>query len=188
MGSFKLIWMVTVRHIFSIAWGYLIHCMILTDPEDDIPKYYPTWFLRAVLSWSFWVPTAVLSYSIYVFHNMFYSIFKGQKWLNSDPKNMKAPVCPTSTAEAYGKWFLLMLLVWVISFVLAMILFVFVEKPAIDARIAFTDNYDPTKSPWEEKPKVEEEIKVVTKSSEGDQNPIASEGNTKVVPENENPI
>lgn len=41
-----------------------------------------------------------------------------------------------------------MAVVWSSTFLFSVVLYLFVEKPGTDARIAFTERYDPTKSPW----------------------------------------
>jgi peptidoglycan/LPS O-acetylase OafA/YrhL len=137
MGAFLYFWQVTYRKIFTICWAVLIRNMILIKPEQTIPWIFPSCFLRSFLSLNLWVPTAVLSYSIYCFHiNFLQGFLQMPYFIVKPPKNL---TCPITTNEAYQKWTLLVLAGWFSSFFFAMLMYVFVEKPAIDARVAFRE-------------------------------------------------
>jgi hypothetical protein len=61
-------WTVTERTFYGLALAYLLSLMLSVKPEESIPFYRPTCFLRAFYSMSIWVPIATLSYSFYLLH------------------------------------------------------------------------------------------------------------------------
>ena len=66
--DFLIIWTGIVRQLCGLSLSYLITLMLSPKAEESIAWYRPTRYMRAVLSWNFWVPFAVLSYSLYVCH------------------------------------------------------------------------------------------------------------------------
>lgn len=59
------IYMNTSRQVYGLCLSYLV-AMIVTA-RSDVSKLRPSGFMRCFLSFSFWVPWAVISYSFYCF-------------------------------------------------------------------------------------------------------------------------
>lgn len=51
--------------LYGAAWMYLVPGFL---SKEHIPCYRPTRCCRAFLGWSFWLPLATISYSLYVYH------------------------------------------------------------------------------------------------------------------------
>jgi peptidoglycan/LPS O-acetylase OafA/YrhL len=64
----KRVWSSFYRPLYGMCLAHLIKLMISPNPEDPIPWYRPTRYLRSLLSWHLWVPIGNLSYSIYLWH------------------------------------------------------------------------------------------------------------------------
>ena len=138
------IFLVTCRQLFGAVVAYQIHLMLSPKPETQIPCYRPSCFLRWILSKKFWVPLATISYSFYVFHLVW--IFFTQKycpWFTLD-------WVPDDDIYACKWWFFkggifYYLGTAVQSFILSVLnsvfIYVFVEKPFIDARRVFKNKY-----------------------------------------------
>ena len=56
------------RALYGLCFAHLIKLIISPAPEDPIPFYRPSNFLRSLFSMSIWVPIANLSYSVYLWH------------------------------------------------------------------------------------------------------------------------
>ena len=63
-----IIQIVFQRSIYGSSLAFLMTVMLSVKPEENIPFYRPTKYLRAFLSWSLWVPFATLSFSFYLMH------------------------------------------------------------------------------------------------------------------------
>ena len=53
------------RSIYAAAWCYLAVGFL---SKNDIPMYRPSFCCKHCLGWSFWLPLATVSYSMYVYH------------------------------------------------------------------------------------------------------------------------
>ena len=123
----------------------------LSTPTDAvIPWKYPSKYFRALLSSPIWLPIATLSYSIYLWHYIFIMTISDQWYSNPDDSNflewgsnegMMKKECPKFLEEGYTDAKYLFAAGTGVSIVVATFSYVFVEKPAIDARIVFKSKW-----------------------------------------------
>ena len=137
MGKVYFYYKIGGRFILSLSWGGLLYNIIMTKAEDKIPIYYPSCFFRWILSWNLWVPIAVLSFSMYVYHITVIVIADKAFSFNGLIAISKSKTCPLPVSEMYKKNAYLVASAFSITFVISLLSYVFIEKPAIDARVAF---------------------------------------------------
>ena len=141
--NFLIIWTGIVRQLCGLSLSYLIALMLSPKPNQSIPWYRPTIYMRAMLSLRFWVPIAVLSYSMYVSH--VYMIGLNSRLVvpypkEFDPKQQKdLPVteCPWTFGEALGKLGILWICSFIMTIIFSIVVYMMCEKPGIDSRVIF---------------------------------------------------
>ena len=81
-----------------------------------------------------WVPIAAPSYSLYVWHAPVFLYFKELDWIKVDDQDHKGKNCPS---DINMRGFYFFSLSMTLSFAISIIIYIFIEKPAVDARLAF---------------------------------------------------
>lgn len=56
------------RPLYGLCLAVLIVLMLSPKPDESISWYRPSRYMRGFLSASIWLPVAVVSYSLYLFH------------------------------------------------------------------------------------------------------------------------
>lgn len=56
------------RPLYGLCLAVMIVLMLSPRPDESISWYRPSRYMRAFLSASIWLPIAVVSYSLYLFH------------------------------------------------------------------------------------------------------------------------
>lgn len=113
-------------------------------PETSISWLRPSKYFRGLLSLKLWLPIATLSYSVYLWHPVVLVILS--KLYYTHEKNQIEKFALTDDCESIikiGFWPSVEMFFagWLISLVLAAFTFVFVEKPAVDARRVFKSKW-----------------------------------------------
>ena len=128
----------------SACLGLMMYASLAPPAETSISWTRPSKYFRGLLSLNVWVPIATLSYSLYLWHpcimavvSVIYvdSVSKIDKLSTKDSceEIVSLGLYPSVGIFIFGS---------VISIFEAMISYLFIEKPAIDARRVF-------KSKWE---------------------------------------
>lgn len=105
--------------------------------------------MRWVLSWSFWVPFAMLSYSMYIVSvDVIFVIPDIDFFKSSTLKPLNGTntpdwnTCATIMAESTGKYILYFFMVLIPTMLYATCCFTCIEKPGIDARVVFKNKFE----------------------------------------------
>jgi len=140
--------------------------MLSPKPEESIAWYRPVRYMRTFLSFDIWVPFANLTYAFYLFHltpvldtmgPVAYKIMKGDMVIDEASLNLSSP-CPFSPGETTAIWLILAGMTFVITCIICVIVFVFVEKQGINARIAI-------KSKWTKADEIKKPIEAKTEKT-----------------------
>lgn len=156
------------RQIYGASISYLLLLMLSPKPEENIPWYRPTKYMRGYLSWKIWLPLANLTYAFYLFHDtpammitspIALKLNLGDRKLPStDPEVLKVAECNEdgvgfSPKGIAGIYFTNAALAMVITILWCILVFVFIEKQGINARSAF-------KSKWQKGAVAESAVKI----------------------------
>ena len=152
-GALK-IWSSFYRALYGMCLAHLIKLMISPAPEDTIPWHRPTKYLRSFLSWHLWVPIGNLSYSIYLWHLQFlksldngdfgFKIKATALTIEAPPggvPGLTAEYCDLSIANSISTYWTLFFVGTTCTVTVAALSFALIEKPCIDARVAFKNRY-----------------------------------------------
>ena len=112
------------RVIYAGAWAYLIPFML---DKSDLPAYRPAFCCRAYLGCGFWLPFAVISYSLYVWSEFFINLM-----------NIEDGECD----DIWGQWMWFTLKILFFSILTAMATFICVERPCSNARTVFKSSHE----------------------------------------------
>lgn len=112
--------------------------MLSPKPSDSISYQRPTRFLRWMLSWSFWLPIANISYSFYIWHLNFITSDLYKPFGFIFPPND----CPMGLGTAFGSYLGFFLIVFLMTTIVASLSFACIEKPGIDARFVYKNKFD----------------------------------------------
>ena len=117
------------------------------------PWYCPSRWMKAMLGWSFWIPFATVSYSVYLIHiygltvanlltTTFLSEAQIQHRLHPDDPAYKVKGCPyDSLGAAWARILFVFFLGAFFSFLFAtFLMYLTVEKPVVDARRVFKNS------------------------------------------------
>ena len=63
----NLTWWCISRSIYGLSLAYLMLLMVISN-QQDLPWYRPVRYLRYILSAKLWIPIAMVSYSLYIWH------------------------------------------------------------------------------------------------------------------------
>lgn len=118
------------RTVYGACWCYLVPGVLT---KEETPKYRPAYCCKALLSWSFWLPLATVSYSVYIFHYVILMTFT--------PKPVEGEACPGGYNSMVGKFILAFAMNLAICFLLASVSFICIEKPFNDARTVFKSKH-----------------------------------------------
>ena len=144
------------RQIYGASISYLLLLMLSPKPEDNIPWYRPTKYMRAFLSWKIWLPLANLTYTFYLFHDTPVMLLTGpiavklnlggRELPSTDAEVLKVAECNEegvgfSNGGLAGIWFTNAALAFVITIIICTFIFVFIEKQGINARSAFKSKW-----------------------------------------------
>ena len=130
------------RSIYGLCLAYLLVIMLSTDPESSIAWFRPTRYMRAFLSWSFWLPFATLSFSLYLFHLQIINTWKANSaraffdGIVSYEDVRDCKFWPIFGSFEYEFW-----VIFIIAIAMSALSFIYVEKPGIDARVVFKNKY-----------------------------------------------
>ena len=143
--------MVFFRAVYGLCLSYLLCIMLSPKTEDSIPWWRPTKYLRWFLSLSFWVPFATLSFSFYLMHLQTLFLIKDEIYPKTTfyPGNVefnatKALIegaCYQGRWAIFGSFEYIFWLIFVITIILSVLSFVYIEKPGIDARVAIKSKF-----------------------------------------------
>jgi len=130
--------------------------MLSPKPDQNIPWYRPTKYMRAFLSWKIWLPLANLTYTFYLFHDVPVMMATGPI---SIALNLGSRELPSEDADVLTKaecnvagvgfsnkglemiWFTNAYLAFYITLVISIFIYVFIEKQGINARSAFKSKW-----------------------------------------------
>ena len=130
--------------------------MLSPKPDQNIPWYRPTKYMRAFLSWKIWLPLANLTYTFYLFHDVpvmmatspisFVLNLGDDKLPSEDPEVLKIAECNEagvgfSNKGLAGIWFTNAALAFFITLIICTFIYVFIEKQGINARSAFKSKW-----------------------------------------------
>ena len=144
-----------MRQVSGLSVSYLIH-LILNPVNQTIAWYRPSRFIQAWLSQDFWIPFANLSYSFYLLHIIPLATFVfSNEFLHPDPKPAaQVPPVPIARDQVtcwpgeyavLGRWFVIFFYALTCSALLSVLSYIFIEKPAIDAKRTFKNKYSKLK-------------------------------------------
>ena len=85
--------------MFGLLLAFFVALMLSPKPEDKIPMYRPTYYMRAFLSASFLLPIAVISYSLYLFH-LIVQFLLLEKWIKWYPDLLVLATDPSKCTGA----------------------------------------------------------------------------------------
>ena len=152
------------RIVLGITISFLVHVM-LNPATPQISMLRPARFLRWFLSLNIWVPIAVLSYSIYLFHIYPVMGVNMAHFMNPlfDPDNQEKTIFGKQMIDDNGDWtvkkcpwekgsnqilykFLgAFAIVLAASSFISMLVYVCLEKPGIDAKRIYKNKNQPWK-------------------------------------------
>ena len=141
--EFLIIWTGIVRQLCGLSLSYLIVLMLSPKPDESIPWYRPTKYMRAMLSLKFWVPIAVLSYSMYVSHvyliyyNSLVIVLYPQTFDQKQQKNIPVAKCPWTFGQTLVKFAILLIVSFIMTIIFSIVCYMLCEKPGIDSRSVF---------------------------------------------------
>ena len=122
--------------VFGICVSFLIAVMLSVPPEEPL-GLRPTACLRSCLSSNFWVPIAILSYSMYLYHRRLSK--KSKSFFNAAVEQLdpNGEPCACGLMTAIGLWVADQAFMIIVSMLLSTCSFILVEKPGIDARSVY---------------------------------------------------
>tara|TARA_B110000285_G_scaffold80627_1_gene93073 strand:+ start:212 stop:628 length:417 start_codon:yes stop_codon:yes gene_type:complete len=129
--------------------------MLSPKPDQNIPWYRPTKYIRAFLSWKIWLPLANLTFTFYLFHGVVltYSsqiskalILGGRELPSNDPEVLVIADCNEagvgfSNKGLIGIYMTNAALAISITLIISIFIYVFIEKQGINARSAFKSKW-----------------------------------------------
>jgi len=131
-GTTFFIWMVTSRQLFAAAVCFIMY-IIVSPFGDQLSWFRPSRLFRSILSWSIWVPIATLSYSMYLWHMGGLFALKGLSGKFLRPE-AKPKTCTFTYGQFVGRWIYILVVSLLLCMAIALIPYMLVEKPALDAR------------------------------------------------------
>lgn len=138
----NVIWICTSKQLYGLSISYLLTIILSPKPDDSIPCYRPSKFLRWILSWSMWVPVASLSYSFYLWHLQPIVIMQGLNLkLFTPPKIYNSTACEQGLGNVLWNWTKNYLFIFTLTTIVSVLSFTFLEKPGIDARVIYKNKY-----------------------------------------------
>ena len=125
------------RPVYGMCLSYLL--AIIVTAKEDASFFRPSGFLRAFLSWSFWLPIATVSYSFYVWH---VPLVFDKGLFNLQPELKKDQVCPAGgTKEMFSYYIKNFWASLAVCGLVAVLSYICIEKPAIDARVTYKNKF-----------------------------------------------
>lgn len=129
--------------------------MLSPKPDQNIPWYRPTKYMRAFLSWKIWLPLANLTFTFYLFHGvvLIYTSqislglnLAGRELPSTDPKVLTIAECNEagvgfSNKGLIGIYMTNAALAISITLIISIFIYVFIEKQGINARSAFKSKW-----------------------------------------------
>jgi len=117
--------------------------MLSPKPSTAIDWKRPTKYMRAFLSSSFWIPIATISYSMYLWHLFVAVALRNTFFGYWDNTFSQLTTDQCGHVTDYGlRGYILFFSTLLVSSIIATFSYVFIEKPAIDARRVFKGKWE----------------------------------------------
>ena len=141
--NMNFIWICVSRQLFGAAIAFQIFLMTLPSVEH-IKWTHPIYLINKVLSSAFWVPTANLSYSIYLFHIQPAMLVGNLKFAVPDP-SITDECQFDSNFDLFIRYTYVFILTVLMAMVTAFLVYFLVERPFIEGRKVFKNKHEVAK-------------------------------------------